>query len=1036
MRTLIVFAMLLCMHYESVKANLDIVFTPANPIICKGKSITIQAQLTGNQTGAFSFPYSKVNGTEIYVSPSGNDITGTGAIGNPYKTIQRGVNAASNGRIVTLLDGTYSGTGNVNVSLGGKQITVQSQNGPLQTTIDCNLNGRAFILNQGETMNTIIKGLTIMNGKTNAAPNGYGSAIFVEDNSGVAIRDCFFRNNSQGTIQFGDTEVGGPQSKVEHCAFIGNAEGCIHASKKSFMVEACLFVNNTSTGGMVGNGHVADPAQQYKNCVFVCNSGSTVAGINHGKVIFNSLFISNTTNVGVVYAGTNWSGMNTVDHCTFYNNACNYFNSNWYDHVGAVKSSIFFPGNARDHVSGKQADLPFTKCLGDNIPGNGNITGNPKFVDPAAFNFALQSTSPCIGTGENGTNMGADVSVIPQWIMDYVRTTGNLASINWEGGSTTGSATFTPTSSKYYKVTFSGCGVSYTDSVLVTVKDETITTRYDSTCSSIVWNGNVYSATGKYSVKLTGSDGCDSTAILDLFIRPKPMPTITGMQNVCLGAKNVMYSVPNVPSSTFLWKQPKNGTIVGSAQQTTASLDWSLPGIDTLFITQTNLLSGCTKDTFIVVNVLYPPIPLISGDNKPCISSKGVVYTVNPKIPGNTYIWNNPKHGIVKGGLNSSSITVDWTNEGIDTMRLRMTDNVTGCSKDTMFIVNITPLPKPIIYGSASVCEQSKGVQYEVPYKSGNTYQWSYPNLGIILGNPNSSIINIDWNNTGVDTIRVKEIHTPTGCSKDTFLIVKIQQSLSPDIIPFANEYYLCEGDSRGLECTIDADYYEWKFNGEILPELHNKIILAFKPGKYRVTAKSGQCSGESKDIEILEKPKPSPIINGPRIVEELQRAIVYQADSSLQQSTFEWSISGKGTINGGSKDKSVKIDMLDSGSVILTVTERTPFDCFEKDTFLIQVIKSAVSGVKEQAQSSLHFIPHPITAGEKAYMVGIASAKPINEIEFIDMLGRMQAVISGVPVVLDGRCEIMVPSIPQGMYMMRIRFESETLTQLIHIRN
>jgi hypothetical protein len=94
------------------------------------------------------------------------------------------------------------------------------------------------------------------------------------------------------------------------------------------------------------------------------------------------------------------------------------------------------------------------------------------------------------------------------------------------------------------------------------------------------------------------------------------------------------------------------------------------------------------------------------------------------------------------------------------------------------------------------------------------------------------------------------------------------------------------------------------------------------------------------------------------------------------------------------------------------------------------------VSGVKEQAESSLHLIPHPIAAGEKAYMVGIVSGKPINEIEFIDMLGRLQAVISGVPDGSDGRCEIMVPYIPQGMYMMRIRFESATFTKLIHIHN
>ena len=1181
--------MMVLAHNTVLLANLDVQFTPSNPVVCKGKSITINAQLTGAGTGTFTFPYTKSTGSEIYLSPSGNDVTGNGTMGNPYKTIQKGVNVSNNGMIITLLDGTYSGSGNVNVSLSGKQIIIQSQNGPLSTSIDCNQNGRAFIINQGETMNTIIKGLTIMNGKTNSAPNGYGSAIFVEDNSGITVKECFFRGNTQGTIQLGDTEVSGPQSKIEHCAFIGNAEGCIHSSKKSFMVEACLFVNNTSSGGLVGNGHVADPAQQYKNCVFVCNTGQTVAGINHGKFISNSLFISNTTTVGVVYAGTNWSGMNTIDHCTFYNNTCSYYNSTWYDHKGEAKSSIFYPGNARNHVSGNHSIIPFFYCLGDGISGNGNIQGDPKFVNQGAFDFSLQSSSPCKGKGEGGTDMGANVSLIPNWLIQYIKANASMTMIDWEGGAKTASATFTPMATKYYKVTFSGCGISFTDSVLITIKDDVTYTKVDTSCNPYIWNGKTYTISGKYTETFVSVDGCDSNVTLDLVIHQKPNPNITGLKTICLGMKNVPYSVQNTPSSTFLWKQPQKGVITSSLLQSTATVDWNSLGIDTLHFTQTNTLTGCKKDTFIVVNIsptpipiitgnaqscvgtknveysatpnatgisyswtlsnkgilktganvptikidwntegvdtlrltmtniatgcskdtifivrinpqpkpiitgmtticlgmpqttysvpnvagstfqwkkpkngiikgssqqhevivnwtnagidtiqctqtniasgctkdtllivniVFSPAPLIKGEKVACINAKSIEYIAQPQMSGLTYQWSNPKKGVITKGQNSPFVFIDWNQDGLDTVLLKVTDITTGCSKDTMFIVQIIPLSTPNILGSTVVCEQSKDVPYEVKFKPGFTYQWSQPTLGNLHGDPRSTAITIDWEHQGIDTVRITETHGLTKCSRDSFLIVSIQKTISPTVYPFAEEYFLCEGDSRGLECNVDADEYIWKFNGEVIPYSKSKIHLAMKEGTYSVFVKQGLCSGESKGIFIAEKDKPQPSISGPTIIEDLQNNVPYSVTSTLTGSTFEWQIEGNAIINGSKNGTSVNVHFLDTGAVKLIVIEKTLFDCIDKDTLNIKVNKNTMTSVHEKG-TEIIISPHPLKSGQ-TFSVTNAYAHVENiHVQLFDLLGRCQ--FERIIHTNQPNFDVLIPNLLSGFYQLRL---------------
>ena len=65
-------------------------------------------------------------------------------------TIQAAIDAASNGDTVLVADGTYTGVDNKNLDFNGKAITVQSQNGPANCTIDCENNGIGFIFTNNE----------------------------------------------------------------------------------------------------------------------------------------------------------------------------------------------------------------------------------------------------------------------------------------------------------------------------------------------------------------------------------------------------------------------------------------------------------------------------------------------------------------------------------------------------------------------------------------------------------------------------------------------------------------------------------------------------------------------------------------------------------------------------------------------------------------------------------------------------------------------------------------------------------------------
>ena len=106
-----------------------------------------------------------------------------------YSTIQAGIDAASNGEIVSVADGTYVGLGNKDLDFNGKAITVKSDNGPENCVIDCEGNGRGFYFHSGETQSSVLNGFTIINGQAD-----YGGGI--KCNESPRIINCKIIGNT------------------------------------------------------------------------------------------------------------------------------------------------------------------------------------------------------------------------------------------------------------------------------------------------------------------------------------------------------------------------------------------------------------------------------------------------------------------------------------------------------------------------------------------------------------------------------------------------------------------------------------------------------------------------------------------------------------------------------------------------------------------------------------------------------------------------------------------------------------------------
>ena len=104
------------------------------------------------------------HGATLIVQPDGS---------GDYSTIQAAVDAASDGDVIELGDGTFSGAGNWNVTFAGKAITIRSQAGnPENCIIDVEgipgnfTNERGFVFENGEGPGSVLQDVKIINADT------------------------------------------------------------------------------------------------------------------------------------------------------------------------------------------------------------------------------------------------------------------------------------------------------------------------------------------------------------------------------------------------------------------------------------------------------------------------------------------------------------------------------------------------------------------------------------------------------------------------------------------------------------------------------------------------------------------------------------------------------------------------------------------------------------------------------------------------------------------------------------------------------
>ena len=275
----------------------------------------------------------------------------------------------------------------------------------------------------------------------------------------------------------------------------------------------------------------------------------------------------------------------------------------------------------------------------------------------------------------------------------------------------------------------------------------------------VTWNSP---GTGTLSVNDSiNASGCNASSTpLNIFINPKPNPSIVGNNTACVGGNSV-YSITAGSNNSYVWTVT-NGIIVSGQGSNSVTINWNNVGTGTVQVSDSNTLSSCVGISN-VLNVSVSSInnPDISGTIEVC---SGSVETYS--IPSNlnrSYTWDVVGGSIVSG-QGTSSISVFWPSIGSGSLSVRDSNQVSGCvAISNPFNVNISNFDLPVVIGPSSVCLGTEAT-YSTPFNGGRTYRWNVSGGVIVSGQGTFSIV-VAWGFLGAGSVSVFDSVDASGCN-------------------------------------------------------------------------------------------------------------------------------------------------------------------------------------------------------------------------------------------------------------------------------
>lgn len=465
----------------------------------------------------------------------------------------------------------------------------------------------------------------------------------------------------------------------------------------------------------------------------------------------------------------------------------------------------------------------------------------------------------------------------------------------------------------------------------------TITSGNGTNMVTISWNTT---GTQTVSVNYINSNGCtaNSPTIKNVTVNPIYVPTITGTNTLCISTQTYVYTT-ETGMNNYIWHVSTGGTIIsgGTISSRTVTVRWNTTGAQWVSVNYSNSY-GCSAATATIypVTVNPVPVPTITGSNKVCAGSTGVVYTTQSGMTN--YIWTVSTGGTITAGGTSSSntVTVTWNTAGAQTVTVNYT-NSSGCraASPVSFPVMVYALPRPTLTGPVSVCAGTAGNVYTTQAGMSN-YVWNVSPGGTITagGTSTKNTVTVTWNTVGTQMVSVNYTNS-SGCTAAAPVILGVTVNALP--APFiTGSSTLCSGVSGIYTTQAGNTNYTWTVSSGATIVAGGTTKSSYITVKWTATGakwirvnytnSSGCRATTYTQFNITVNPLPVPSITGLKTVCQGSIGIIYTTQSGM--TGYTWTISTGGIITAGAGTNSITVSWTGSGAQWVKVNYSNTFGC------------------------------------------------------------------------------------------------------------
>ena len=335
----------------------------------------------------FNPPDTMNSGPIWHVSNTGSN-NNDGSLESPLSTIQFAYDRADTNDTILVHPGSYYGSNwfyGKNIILGSLYLTTGDTNYIHSTIIDgdslhCNI---AIVGNIDSTSR--ITGFTIQNGI--GCVYGQGGGIYIET-SNPRLDHLIIKDNHGNTNGGGICINGEAFPSLDYITIENNSSGHgggIYSSFSTPILTNCTIKNNHA---LIGAGCFFDMSNPILDYVSITDNNAEDQG-------------------GGIYCTT--SSLPQFNYITITNNSASsgggIFSTGSSQPI--FSNSILWDNHPQEIISHSDSLYATYSNIQGGWAGHQNINQDPLFCDSVNGNYTLAENSPCIGTGENGGNMGS-----------------------------------------------------------------------------------------------------------------------------------------------------------------------------------------------------------------------------------------------------------------------------------------------------------------------------------------------------------------------------------------------------------------------------------------------------------------------------------------------------------------------------------------------------------------------------------------------------------------------------------------------------